>query len=153
MSQAPMEIVGELLQNLLNPDTVRKLVAKDAPFVSLNFEDAELRKILPWAGISHGPEGFSEAISTIFRYWHSEHFEVSDMFGDGENVAVFGTFTYRSRTLSKSVTSPFSILAKVTDGKIIYLQFLEDTFATAGTFRSGGRWTVHADPDGAPFDV
>lgn len=61
----------------------------------------------------------------MFRYWQNENFEVTTMFGEGEDVAVFGTFTYRSNTLGKVVTSPFSIHVKVVDGKVTYLQFLE----------------------------
>ena len=28
------------------------------------------------------------------------------------------------------------------DGKVTYLQFLEDSYATAASFRKGGSWTV-----------
>jgi len=36
----------------------------------------------------------------------------------------------------------------VKDGRVIFLQFLENTFATTGTFRTGGKATFHSDPDG-----
>ena len=75
------------------------------------------------------------------------------MFASGENVAVFGDFRYKSNSLSKVVSSPFSIVVKVVDGKVTYLQFLEDSYATAASFRSAGSWTVHADPTGAPSEV
>jgi len=42
----------------------------------------------------------------------------------------------RRQTLRQSgqeITSPFSLLAKLRDGKIHYVQFLEDTFGTSGT--------------------
>ena len=42
---------------------------------------------------------------------------------------MFGSFIYRGRESGKEITSPFSILAKVKDGKITYVQSLEDTFA------------------------
>jgi hypothetical protein len=48
----------EWLQNLLDPEIVNSLVAPDATYVSLNTEDAELSKIMPWAGTSHGPQSF-----------------------------------------------------------------------------------------------
>jgi uncharacterized protein len=44
---------------------------------------------------------------------------------------MFGSYTYRTRTLAKDITSPFALLAKVADHKISYIQFLEDTFGTA----------------------
>jgi hypothetical protein len=34
-----------------------------------------------------------------------------------ENVAVFGDFRYKSNSLGKAVSSPFSILARVVDGR------------------------------------
>ncbi len=64
------------------------------------------------------------------------------LFGEGENVAVFGRFMYRSISLSKAVTSPFSIHATVRNGKIVYLQFMEDPFATTRTFSRKGTWTA-----------
>ena len=68
---------------------------------------------------------------------------------EGEDkVAVFGRFTYRSNTLGKAVTSPFAILARMIDGRVTYMQFMEDTFGTAATFRAGGEAVFRADPDG-----
>jgi hypothetical protein len=61
---------------------------------------------------------------------------------------MFGRFTYRSRVMDKTVTTPFSVFARVKDGKCSYLQFMEDTFATGSSFRSGGFWTFRSDPDG-----
>jgi hypothetical protein len=39
------------------------------------------------------------------------------MFGQNENVAVFGRFTYTSTVLAKQVTSPFAVFAKVSKGR------------------------------------
>jgi hypothetical protein len=58
MSASPIEIVGEWLQNLLDPEVIHKVVAPDATYVSLNTEDSELKRIMPWAGTSHGPDAF-----------------------------------------------------------------------------------------------
>jgi Ca2+-binding EF-hand superfamily protein len=38
-----------------------------------------------------------------------------------------------ARNTGKEVTSLFSLYAKVTDGKVSYVQFMEDTFATAAS--------------------
>ena len=40
---------------------------------------------------------------------------------------MFDTFTYRGRKYGADITSPFSLLAKIKDGKIYFVQFLEDT--------------------------
>jgi uncharacterized protein len=63
---------------------VNKVVAPDATYVSLNTEDSELKRILPWAGTSHGPGAFIWNLSEMFRYWQNENFEVTTMFGEGE---------------------------------------------------------------------
>jgi uncharacterized protein len=42
---------------------------------------------------------------------------------------------------------------KVVDGKVTYLQFLEDTYATAASFRKDGSWTVHTKVGAEPFRV
>ena len=153
MSASPAEVVGQWLQNLLDPDVVNSLVAPDATYVSLNTENAELNKIMPWAGTSHGPQAFLGNIGAMFTRWDNQAFNVSTMFASGENVAVFGDFRYRSKSLAKVVSSPFSILVKVVDGKVTYLQFLEDSYATAASFRKDGSWTVQTEPGTEPFQV
>ena len=95
MSASPIEVVGQWMQNLLNPDTINRVVAPDATYVSLNTEDPELSKIMPWTGTSRGPQ------------------------------AVLVT----------------------------YLQYLEDSYATAASFRPGGSWTVQTEPGTEPFQV
>jgi uncharacterized protein len=153
MSATPVEVVGQWLQNLLDPDVVNRVVAPDAIYVSLNTEDAELNKILPWAGTSHGLQAFLDNLGKMFTRWENQAFNVATMFGSDENVAVFGDFRYRSHSLGKVVSSPFAILVKVVDGKVTYLQFLEDTYATAASFRKSGSWIVQTEPDGEPFEV
>ena len=60
---------------------------------------------------------------------------------------------HRSNSLGKVVSSPFSILVKVIDGKVTYLQFLEDSAATAASFRTDGSCTVQTEPGAEPFQV
>jgi hypothetical protein len=43
------------------------------------------------------------------------------------------TSANKSHSLGNVVSSPFSILVKVVDGQVTYLQFLEDTYATAAS--------------------
>jgi uncharacterized protein len=153
MPASPIEIVGEWLQNLLDPDVVNRVVAPDATYVSLNTDNPELHAIMPWAGTSHGPQAFLDNLTTIFARWENESFNVTTMFASDENVAVFGDFRYRSHSLGKVASSPFSILAKVVDGKVTYLQFLEDSYATASSFRKSGSWTIQTEPGAEPFEV
>jgi hypothetical protein len=153
VSASPIEVVGEWLQNLLDPDVVNRLVAPDATYISLNTDNPELKRIEPWAGTSHGPQAFLDNLGNMFSRWENQAFNVTTMFASDENVAVFGDFRYKSYSLGKVVSSPFSILVKVVDGNVTYLQFQEDSYATAASFRKAGSWTVQTEPDAAPFEV
>jgi uncharacterized protein len=153
VSDSPIEVVGEWIQNLLDPDVVNRLVAADATYVSLNSDNLELKKIEPWTGTSYGPQAFLDNLGLMFSRWENQAFNVTTMFASEENVAVFGDFRYKSYSLGKVVSSPFSIHMKVVDGKVTYLQFQEDTYATASSFRVDGAWTVQTEPDAAPFKV
>jgi hypothetical protein len=90
-----------------------------------------------------------KGISTFTRvaqYRDIPDFRVSDMFASGENVAVSGRFTWRSKAVGKTFTSSFSILAKVNNGKMTYCQFMEGTCASASSFRSSGSWRLKTAP-------
>jgi len=50
---------------------------------------------------------------------------------------MFGTFTYRGRKSGADITSPFSPLAKIKDGKIFFVQFLEDKYV----WNFGNAWS------------
>jgi hypothetical protein len=153
VNTSPIEVVGEWLQNLLDPDVVNRLVAPDAVYISLNTDNPELKKIEPWTGTSHGPQAFLDNLGMMFTRWENQAFNVTTMFASDENVAVFGDFRYKSNSLGKVVTSPFSIHIKVLDGYVTYLQFQEDSYATAASFRSEGSWTVQTEADAEPFQV
>ena len=153
MSASPIDVVGQWMQNLLDPEVINRVVAPDATYVSLNTQDAELSKIMPWAGTSHGPQAFIGHLAMMFTRWENQAFNVTTMFASGENVAVFGDFRYKSHSLGKVVSSPFSILVKVVEGMVTYVQYLEDSYATAASFRQDGSWTVQTEPAAQPFRV
>ena len=153
MSPSSIEVVGQWLENLLDPEVVNSVVAPEAIYVSLNTDNPELHKIMPWAGTSRGPRAFLDNLGMMFTRWENQAFNVTTMFASDENVAVFGDFRYKSHSLGKVVSSPFSILAKVVDGKVTYLQFLEDSYATASSFRKDGSWVVQTEPGAEPFQV
>lgn len=155
-SAKPLDVVKEFLANTA-PDKVdaaaKRLVAKDAVYISLSFDNPELKKIEPWAGTDKGPEAFSNTFSRVAKYWTIQDFSVNNMFASGDDVAVFGSFQYKSNAVGTSFRSPFSIHAKVKDGKIIYFQFMEDSYASAASFRQSGAWTVKTDPAAPAFEV
>ena len=155
MSKTNIEIVRELLSGATDPEIVYALVAPDATYVSLTYNNPDLTKIMPWAGThkSEGPAAVLKTFVDVNRYWTVVDFEPLQILGDGENVAVFGSFTLKSKKLGKQFTSPFSVLATVKNGKVTYMQYMEDTFGTGTTFRSGGTWKFENNPDGGEIEI
>ncbi|CVI63466.1 nuclear transport factor 2 family protein (plasmid) [Agrobacterium leguminum] len=155
-SAESLSVVLDFLSNTA-PDKVEaaaeRLVAPDATYVSLNFDNPELKKILPWTGTAKGPKAYSGTFMRVANYWNIEDFTVTDKIASREDVAIFGKFTYRSVAVGHVFTSPFSIHAKVRDGKMTYFQFMEDTYASSSSFRQSGSWTVKTTKDGDPFKV
>jgi uncharacterized protein len=144
----PLEVMNRILQNPKDIENVCSLTSDDVTYVSLNYSNPDLKKIMPWCGTSKGPESIVKTFADVGRFWKVKSFEKEAMFTDGENVAIFGRFTYVSTVLSKAVTTPYAIFAKVRKGRCTYMQFMEDTFATGASFRSGGQWIFNSDPNG-----
>ena len=151
--KTPLELVQSLLSNPTNIENVRSLTTNDVTYVSLNFNNPELHKVLPWAGTNRGAQSIVDAFNGIGRVWETKAFEVRDVLVNEQSVAMFGSFTYKTKTLGKEITSPFALLAKVTDGKISYVQFLEDTFGTASSFRASGTWNFRGVATGGDVSV
>jgi uncharacterized protein len=148
MTRSPTQIVTAILDNPYDLAHVQALVSEDFTYVSLNYEHADLKRIMPWCGTSRGADSLVKTFVDVARFWHIDAFSVEAAFGEGENVAVFGRFTYTSTALQQRVTSPFAVFAKVEHGRCRYMQFMEDTLATATSFKKGGSWTFQSDPDG-----
>jgi uncharacterized protein len=157
----PVETVSKLLANTLNREVVAELVKPDADYVSLCYSNDALKRIMPYAGVhdKEGPAAVSYTFETVARIWANEDFQIQSIFGSGEDVAVFGKFTYRSRTLGKAYTSPFCVWCKVDvegDGRVKYMQFMEDTFGTGATFQTSGEktyWVDNGTDDGKEFTI
>jgi uncharacterized protein len=153
MSQQPKEVVQTLLKSIRDPNVVRALCAPDVTYVSLNYSNPDLHKVMPWCGTGHGVVAISKTFDDVGRYWNIDSFTPEEIFGEGENVAVFGRFTYTSTKLRKTITTPFAIFCKVRGDKVVHMQFMEDTFCTASSFRSGGAWKFQSNPDGGEVEV
>jgi len=112
-----------------------------------------LHKVLPWTRTSRGPQRIVDVFNGIGRVWETKAFEIRDVVANEHSVAMFGSFTYKTRMLGKEITSPFALLARVTGAKISYIQFLEDTFGTASTFRASGTWHLRGVAAGDDVSV
>lgn len=128
-----------------------------------------------------GPDAVIKTFATVAKIWANEEFTVDTIFsgpngaanspfaGSGVeasasqtglvDVAVVGSFTYRSRTLGRACRSPYSVCCKVDErkGQVVYMQFMEDTLGTTDTFKVGGSGsygTYKVDPEtGGEFEV
>lgn len=156
-TKQPKDVVQAFLYNS-GKETVKnaaeKLVAEDATYISLSFDNPELAQIEPWTGTRKGRQIYVDTFSNVGTYWKVNEFNISDMISEGDTVAVFGDFNYTSVVANKTFKSPFSIIAKVHNGKITYFQFLEDTYASAASFRTSGKWTIQQkEGDANKFQV
>ena len=115
-TKAPKDVVLAFLANS-GKETVKNvseaLVHEDAIYTSLNFDNPELALIEPWAGTRKGRQIFIDTFSSVGTYWNVDNFEIIDILGENDIVAVFGTFTYTSVELGNTFTSPFSIKSKM----------------------------------------
>ena len=143
----------QLLQNTTNLQVVQQLMTPDAVYVSLNFDNPELKKVMPWTGTHTGPQSLSEVFEAIQRFWKTLDFKVTDAIEQGNRVALFGSFTYKSNATGREVTSPFGLLARFEGDKVAYVQFLEDSYGTAGSFKTGGATRFHSDPTGPEVEI
>jgi uncharacterized protein len=153
MAREGKEIVTTLLQGIRDPKVVKELCAPEVTYVSLNYSNPDLHKVMPWCGTGQGVDAILKTFDQVGHFWRIDSFTPEDVFGEGDKVAVFGKFTYTSTKLQKTVTTPFAVFCKLKDGRVNYMQFMEDTFCTASSFRSGGTWKFQSDPGGGEVEV
>ena len=153
MSANLTAVLQQLLQNTSNLNVLQQLMTPDATYVSLNFDNPELKKIEPWAGTHKGPQALSNVFAAIQRFWKTLDFKVTDTIEQGSRVAIFGSFTYKSNVTGREITSPFSLFGRFEEEKVAYVQFLEDSYGTAGSFKTGGATRFHSDPSGKEVEV
>lgn len=146
-------VLQQLLQNTSNLKVLRELMTPDVTYVSLNFDNPELKKIEPWAGTHKGPQELADVFAAIQRYWTTLDFKITDTIEQDNRVAFFGSFTYKSNVTGKEIMSPFALLARFEGTKVAYVQFLEDSYGTAGSFKTGGTTRFHSDPSGKEVEV
>ena len=133
MTTSAAQVLQTLIANPVDLANVKSVTTPDVTYVSLSEDNPELKRYLPWTGTNKGPESIVRAFEGIRRAWETKAFDVREVLELNDRVAMFGSFTYRGRESGKEITSPFSLLAKLRNGKIHYIQFLEDTFGTSGT--------------------
>ena len=67
-------VLQQILQNTTNIEVLKKLMTPDATYVSLNFDNPELKRIEPWTGTHKGPQALSDVFAAIQRFWRTLDF-------------------------------------------------------------------------------
>jgi hypothetical protein len=117
MSTSLTAVLQQVLQNTTNLGVLRQLMTPDVTYVLLNFDDSELKKIEPWAGTHKGPESLPKVFAGIQSFWKTLDFKVTVTIEQGNRVAFFGSFTYKSNVTGKEITSPFSLFGSFRRGQ------------------------------------
>jgi len=152
MSTNLTAVLQELLQNTTNVTVLRQLMTPDATYVSLNFNNPELKKIMPWTGTHKGPQALPDVLPRSNASGkHSTSRSSTPL--SKVTASPSSTFTYKSMATGKEITSPFGLLARFEGEKVAYIQFLEDSYGTAGSFKTGGATRFHSDPSGKEVEA
>ena len=72
---SPTEILSAILDKPTDIDHVQSLVTPDVTYVSLNYNNPDLKRIMPWCGTSRGPESIVKTFVDVSRYWEVQSFE------------------------------------------------------------------------------
>ena len=65
MTISPSQAVKTLLANPVDLANVKNVTTPDVTYVSLNEDNAELKRYLPWTGTNKGPESIVRAFEGI----------------------------------------------------------------------------------------
>ncbi len=90
MAQTPPEVVRQFLANTTNPMIVKSLVAEDATYVSLNYDNHDLKKIMPWTGTGKGPQAFVDTFARRCCLW-PVHLQIDDA-GKDRRIPLLDSF-------------------------------------------------------------
>ncbi|MBV8883572.1 MAG: hypothetical protein JO235_06165, partial [Chroococcidiopsidaceae cyanobacterium CP_BM_RX_35] len=73
MSNTNVEIVQELLKGAVKPEVVNRLVSPDAVYMSLTYDNPDLKKVMPWAGThKDGQAAILKTFQDVNTFWTIE---------------------------------------------------------------------------------
>jgi hypothetical protein len=100
----PKETVQALLNDIRNPKTVRDLCAQGVTYVSLNYNNPDLHKIMPWCGTRKGVDAISKTFHDVSECWNIDSFSPEAIFGEDENDSQSNTIMRNARHIRLSRT-------------------------------------------------
>ena len=70
MPKSPAEVVRAILADPTNLASVQALVAPDATYVSLSYDNPDLKRLMPWAGTCQGcAQAVVDTYTRVSRFW------------------------------------------------------------------------------------
>lgn len=151
--RTPKDIVAEFLAAFgrRDLDAVGGFFTEDVVYTVIGDPDGDVPLdpestiAIPWLGRYHGPAGAREFIAHLQANIDVIGFGPQTVVAEGDQVAVFGTFSYRAQSTGRQFDSNYAIRMKMRGEKICEYFFHENTYAVAAAFRTGGSWTMNAD--------
>ncbi|MEM8983020.1 MAG: nuclear transport factor 2 family protein [Pseudomonadota bacterium] len=107
--------------------------------------DRETCEAIPWIGRYDGRKAVRRFVSILQANIDIISIAVSKVIENGEDIAVFGTFSYIAKSTGKRFDSDYAIRARIRGHGIAEYTFYENTYAVAAAFRTEGSWTVEHD--------
>jgi ketosteroid isomerase-like protein len=123
-----LEIVQAFLGHIFSGemDEALALVSDDATFISVSPLANEQN---PMLGTFKGKSGAVAFFTAFGEVLEAGDFTVTDAFGDGRHVAMYGHFKHIVRTTGKPYPSDWAMITQVEDGLLTYYHFYEDSAA------------------------
>jgi uncharacterized protein len=149
----PIDVVRAILADPKSLANVKKLTAPDVPYGSLNCDNPDLKRVMPWCGTGRGPEAIVQTFVDVGRYWAVESFDLGTVFGSGDACRDLRQIHLPLYGAPQASNHAIPVYARIEDGLCSYLQFMADTIATTASFRSGGAWLIKSNPEGQEISV
>ncbi len=107
--------------------------------------DCESKQAIPWIGRYRGKAGVRKFFAHLQRNIEVIGFGPQEVIGDGDVIAVFGSYSYRAVSTGRRFDSDYVIRIRLKDGKFSEYSFYENTYAVATALRKEGSWVQVVD--------
>lgn len=105
-------------------------------YVLIAETNASLRSRMPWVGRQTDRDGIKRAYGALLDALEVCAVSPGATLVQGEDVAVFGSFSYRARATGMTTDSLWAVHAVVSGDLIVKYQFIEDSQAVASILES-----------------
>src|SRR5258707_14161072 len=104
MTTSPAQILQTLLANPIDLANVKSVTTPDVTYASLNDNNPELKRYLPWTGTNTGTESIVRALEGIEAAWATGAFEAREVLQQGAKIAIFAPFKIRVSQCGARIT-------------------------------------------------